>query len=369
MTGTCCGCDCPPGGDPARGVPARWEVGSVDTPAGPVRAIATAWSWRDRVEHLRARTGSFRDRYRVEPGLYAVGRPGPRSEVFVTASYKLSFDHLRRSLAGLDAWVLVLDTRGVNVWCAAGKGTFGTAELVRRIEAVGLERVVAHRRVVVPQLGAPGVSAHEVQRATRFRVHFGPVRAADVAAYVRAGLEATPEMRRVRFGLLDRAVLVPMELVPAAKALAAYAALVLLLCAVGPGGVRPAQAWAVGLPLAGLGLVGVIAGAVATPLLLPAVPGTAFALKGWLVGLALTAGYAAVVPAVHGSGPALAAFAWVFAPAASSYLALQFTGSTTFTSMSGVRRELRWSVPLHLAAAVVAVALLAAHEVGVWRGT
>ncbi len=341
----------------------------LETPAGPVPAIATAWSWRDRVEHLRARVGSFRDRYRVEPGLYAVGRPGPRSEVFVTASYKFSFDHLRRALAGLDAWVLVLDTAGVNVWCAAGKGTFGTAELVRRIEAVALERVVAHRRIVVPQLGAPGVSAHEVQRATRFRVHFGPVRAADVAAYVRAGLEATPRMRRVRFGLRDRAVLVPMELVPATKALAAYAALVLLLRALGPNGVGLEQAWPAGLPLAGLGLVAVVAGALVTPLLLPIVPGRSFALKGWLVGLVLTAGYAAIVPAVHRSGPALAAFAYVFAPAASSYLALQFTGATTFTSMSGVRKELRWSVPLHLAAAVVAVALLAAHEVGVWRGT
>ena len=137
----------------------------------------------------------MRNRYAVAPGLYATGRPGPHSAVLVTANYKFSFDHLRRALHGIDAWVLVLDTGGVNVWCAAGKGTFGTGELVRRIEAVGLERVVQHRHVIVPQLGAPGVAAHEVQRATRFRVHFGPVRASDIPAYLDAGLEATPEMR------------------------------------------------------------------------------------------------------------------------------------------------------------------------------
>jgi len=348
---------------------ARWIVGTVDTPAGPVSRIATKWSWRDRVEHFRCRVGSFRNRYAIEPRLYAVGRPGPRSEVLVTANYKLSFDLLRRALDGIDAWVLVLDTRGVNVWCAAGKGRFGTDELVRRIEVVALERVVGHRRVVVPQLGAPGVSAHEVQRATHFRVCFGPVRASDIAAYLRAGLEATAEMRRVRFGLGERVALVPMELVPAMKALAAYAAFALLLFGVGAQGFRIEKAWSEGLPFAGLGLVAVVSGALVTPLVLPFVPGRAFAVKGWLVGLALTSAYAMLVPAIHGSGLSLAAFAYVFAPAASSYLALQFTGSTTFTSMSGVRKELRYSVPLHLAAAAIAVALLAAHEVAAWRGT
>jgi len=348
---------------------ARWIVGTVDTPAARVSRIATKWSWRDRVEHFRCRVGSFRNRYAVEPGLYAVGRPGPRSEVLVTANYKLSFDHVRRALDGIDAWVLVLDTRGVNVWCAAGKGTFGTEELIRRIEAVALDRVVAHRRVIVPQLGAPGLRAHEVQRATRFRVHFGPVRASDIAAYLRAGLEATAEMRHVRFDLAERVVLVPMELVPAMKALALYAAFVFLLFGVGPQGFRLEKGWSAGLSFAGLGVIAVVSGALVTPIFLPYVPGRAFAVKGWLVGLALTAGYAMVVPAIHGSGLSLAAFAYVFAPAASSYLALQFTGSTTFTSMSGVRKELRYSVPLHLAAAAIAVALFAAHEVAAWRGT
>ncbi len=97
--------------------------------------------------------------------------------------------------------------------------------------------------------------------------------------------------------------------------------------------------------------------------------GRAFAMKGRFVGLARTIGYAALVPAIHGNDPALAAFAYVFAPAASPYLALQFTGSSTFTSMSGARKELRYSVPIHLAADAIAVALLAARQVGTWSGT
>ena len=101
------------------------------------------------------RWGIGRMLYRVEPGLYAVGRPDPQSPVLVSANYKLSFDRLRRQLGGWDAWILVLDTKGVNVWCAAGKGTFGTDELVGRVESCRLAEVVAHRRLIVPQLARP----------------------------------------------------------------------------------------------------------------------------------------------------------------------------------------------------------------------
>jgi hypothetical protein len=344
----------------------RLVVGRVATATGEVPALAAGWTWRDRVEHVRCRVGSFRDRYAAAPGLYAVGRPGPDSDVLVTASYKLSLDHLRRALAAMDAWILVLDTAGVNVWCAAGKGTFGTAELVRRVESSGLRQVVSHRHLVVPQLGAPGVSAHEVQRATGFRVHYGPVRAADLPAYLAAGRRATAEMRRVRFSLVDRAVLTPMEIVPALRAVALYAAAVLLLFAFDRSGPSLARAWERGAPVAGLGLVALLAGAFLAPLLLPFLPGRAFSVKGALVGVAATGGYAALVPAVHGSGAALAAFAWVFAPAASSYLALQFTGATTFTGVSGVKKELRRALPLHLAAGIAAAVLLVVHRVTTW---
>lgn len=334
----------------------EWQRGMLDTPVGPVPQVATNWTGRDRIEHVRCRLGAFRDRYAIPAGLYAVGTPGPNAPVFVTANYKLSFDHLRRALGDLDAWILVLDTAGVNVWCAAGKGTFGTDELVRRIRESRLDAVVSHRHLIVPQLGAPGVSAHEVQRATRFRVHFGPVRAADVQAYVRADLQATPDMRRVRFGFLDRLVLVPMELAPASKAFAGMAAAVMLLFVVGRHGLVRGGT---GTGLAATCLVGLalLAGAVVTPLLLPVIPGRSFALKGALTGVALAVPYAAFVRAIAAS-PWLVAFALVFVPAASSYLALQFTGSTTFTSLSGVRKELRHATPLHILGLVAAMALL-----------
>ena len=94
----------------------------------------------------------------------------------------------------------MLDTQAINVWCAAGKGTFGTEELVRRIQAVGLRDVVNHRVVILPQLGAPGIAAHEVKKQSGFKAEYGPVRAADLPEYLKSH-EATPEMRRMHFTL------------------------------------------------------------------------------------------------------------------------------------------------------------------------
>lgn len=38
--------------------------------------------------------------------------------------------------------------------------------------------------------------------------------------------------------------------------------------------------------------------------------------------------------------------------AACSFLGLMFTGSTTYTSASGVRKELRWAIPFQITVAV-----------------
>ena len=353
MSGTC-GC--------AAGPSPRYVRGCVKAGPGSVPRVSTEWSWRDRLEHLRCRLGSFRSRNQRPPGLYAVGNPGPDAEVIVTANYGLTFDVVRRALRGLDAWLLLLDTRGVNVWCAAGKGTFGTGELVHRVGAVSLESVVAHRRLIVPQLGAPGVAAHEAQEATGFRVHFGPVRVDDLPAYLRAGRVATPEMRRVRFGLLDRAVLFPMELVPAMRTFAAIAAVALVApLALGHG---PSGAWSLAWPILALTLAAVFSGAVLAPLALPLLPGRPFSAKGFAAGVPVTAAVLALLPGGAARAPLLASAAILFFPALSSYLTLQFTGSTTFTGISGVRAEMRWAVPLQAVAAAASVILLAAWAIG-----
>ena len=177
-----------------------------------IRRTTERVTFRNHLDHWLARFGVRRSRHRVEPGLYALGNPTGSTPVFLSANYTLSFDALRSALRGIDAYILVLDTRGVNVWCAAGKGTFGTEEIVSKIGETGLADIVSHRTLIVPQLGAPGVAAHEVKERTGFKVEYGPVRAEDLPEYLKTR-KATPEMRKVEFKAGARAVLIPVEAV------------------------------------------------------------------------------------------------------------------------------------------------------------
>jgi len=193
-------------------------AGSVDTPAGRLPQVTSELVWPDRWGNIKARWGVGRMEYKIDPGLYALGTPDNNSLVFVSANYKMSFDLLRQALVGRSGWILVLDTQGINVWCAAGKGTFGTEELVRRIELSGLKKIVTHRKLILPQLGAPGVAAHKVKQISGFSVQYGPIRAEDLPAYLDAGFKTTEQMRIKTFSLKERAVLIPIELVEAMKA-------------------------------------------------------------------------------------------------------------------------------------------------------
>ena len=173
----------------------------IDTPAGTVPVVKTKWNQWDRWGSRGVRLGVRRDNSKVSPGLYAVGGPDAASPVFVSANYKLSFDTLREQLTGVDGWILVLDTRGINVWCAAGKGTFGTQEVIRQVQSTGLAQVVDHRKLIVPQLGAVGVAAHSVKKGCGFEVVWGPIQAKDIKSFLSSGMIANGAMRRVSFTL------------------------------------------------------------------------------------------------------------------------------------------------------------------------
>ena len=283
--------------------------------------------------------------------------------MLVTANYKLTFDELRSALDDVDAWLLVVDTRGINVWCAAGKGTFCAEEVARMVRETRLAEVVEHRRLVLPQLSAPGVAAHEVKEACGFRVTFGPVRAADLPAFLAAHMKADAEMRRVTFGLRERAVLAPAELNFAwdRRVLLAYAGIV-AASMIGRDGISLRRGLRDGAPVIGAAWLALAAGGGATPLALPWLPGRAFSLKGAVAGGVLATAAAATVGRRLSPAAKLALLAGV--PAASSYAAMNFTGSSPITSPSGVELEMRRALPWQGAAAAVAIGAWLASRLG-----
>lgn len=316
-------------------VPTSSILKVTNTPISEVLETTSKITLDNRLDHFLARWGVNRMGHIVNPGLYKLGNPTPDSMVFVSANYTLSFDAVRSALEGNDCYILVLDTKGINVWCAAGKGTFGTDELVRRMAYTGLANVVRHRTLILPQLSAPGISAYEVKRRSGFAVEYGPVRASDLPEYLKTR-KATPEMRKVQFPLKDRVVLTPVEFIHVA--LPAIIASIVLYFLSGP--------------LAALAIITtVLAGTVLFPALLPSIPTHDFSTKGLILGGIIAIPFAVASFTTNFALPfwenVLISFALLLImPALTAYLALNFTGCTTFTSRTGVKKEIFRYVPV-----------------------
>lgn len=332
-------------------------VNQMNTTVGIIPRVPTKLNTADRIGAVKVRIGLRRMRYMIEPGLYAVGVPTAESPVFVSANYKLSFDYLRRELTGIDGWIMVIDTKGINVWCAAGKGTFGTDEIIHRIEVTRLSEVVTHRQIILPQLGAPGVAAHEVRRRSSFRVIYGPVRARDIPEFLDAGMKTTQEMRRVLFNIGDRLVLTPLELIQWGRYASFIAVGLFLLAGLNRYGYTfPGLAGGREVLLLFLALL--VPGTL-VPAFLPWLPGRALSWKGMVIGLllAVVLVIVGVIPSAQIAGR-LETAAWILLmPAIGAFMAMNYTGTTTYTSLSGVKKEMRFAVPAQIVFATLGFGL------------
>jgi hypothetical protein len=181
-----------------------------------------------------------------------------------------------------------------------------------------------------------------VQRSG-FLAEYAPVRARDLPEYLRTG-RATPAMRRVEFPLRDRVVLIPVELVMAFK--------FMLIPAIAIG-------FLVSWFIAAEFVLAILAGTVLFPILLPWLPTKDFSTKGLILGVLVL-----IPPVLVGAGTvtplqmAWAVTTLLIFPPVTAYLALNFTGSTPFTSRTGVKKEIFRYVPV-MAAMLISGAILA----------
>ena len=140
----------------------------------------------------------------VKIGLRRVGKPGRDSPVLVTCNFYLTVRRLIARLKGLDIWLLIADSKGVNVWCAAGAEEFNTKAVVSVLKTSGIEDRVDHRNVILPPLGAPGIQARAAMQETGWSIEWGPVRINDIPAYLDNNQQRTDEMKRATYSWLER---------------------------------------------------------------------------------------------------------------------------------------------------------------------
>jgi ferredoxin len=225
----------------------------------------------------------------TRPGLRAVGQPGPDSPVLLTGNFALTVARVERALGGVDAWLLVANSRGINVWCASAGGHLTTHDAVSALKTTPIAEKVTQQRVILPQLAATGVEADQVRQRAGWEVTWGPASARDLPAFLRG--EETPPMRQVSFGPRHRLEMAVMWAVPLSLlalialpfwptgfppllgliwglALAVYLAFPLYEPLVARGNLAGFLALFGGLTLAGTALAGALSGRLALPFFL-----------------------------------------------------------------------------------------------------
>jgi NAD-dependent dihydropyrimidine dehydrogenase PreA subunit len=137
-------------------------------------------------------------------GVMEIGKPDRNSPVFLTCNYHLSVERVKRALHGMDCYLLVANSNGHNVWCGATGGHFTNHDVISVLKTSGIEKLVGHKKVILPQLAATGIEAKDIQKKTGWKIIWGPVYAKDIQAFIRNKFEKTIEMRGVIFSLVQR---------------------------------------------------------------------------------------------------------------------------------------------------------------------
>lgn len=140
----------------------------------------------------------------VEPGLVEIGNPDENSPVFLTCNYDLTVRRVIKQLKGLDCYLLIAPTKGINVWCASCGDDFNEHSVISVIKITDINERVKYRVLIAPQLSAPGINIEKVREETGWKIRFGPVYAKDIPEYIKSGFKKTKEMRTVKFDAKNR---------------------------------------------------------------------------------------------------------------------------------------------------------------------
>ncbi len=139
-----------------------------------------------------------------KPGLIKIGNPDQNSPVFLTCNFRLTVERVKRALRGIDGYLLIANSRGINVWCAATGGHFSNHHVISILKTSGIEKLVAHRKVTLPQLAASGIEAKTIKNKTGWEIIWGPVYAKDIPRFITNNFQKTLPMREVEFPLPQR---------------------------------------------------------------------------------------------------------------------------------------------------------------------
>jgi demethylmenaquinone methyltransferase/2-methoxy-6-polyprenyl-1,4-benzoquinol methylase len=140
----------------------------------------------------------------VEPGLRIIGTPDRTAPVIVTANFHLTVRRVEKALADQDCYLLVVPTKGINVWCASAGGEMNTHSILATLKTSGIGECVDHRVLVLPQFSAPGIDMKLLKKRTGWIGKWGPAYAYDLPSFLNNGCTKTPQQCLAKFPLSFR---------------------------------------------------------------------------------------------------------------------------------------------------------------------
>lgn len=143
--------------------------------------------------------------FHVKPGLYPIGNPSKEAPILITSNYFVTFKRVIASLKkqAIIAWLLVVDTKGVNVWCSAAGRNFTAERVISQITKSNLSKSVSHSRLILPQLSAAGID-HVKLKQEGWDAKFGPIDIKDIGEYLSNNCKKNPTISQVRFPVQKR---------------------------------------------------------------------------------------------------------------------------------------------------------------------
>jgi acetyl-CoA decarbonylase/synthase complex subunit gamma len=260
--------------------------------------------------------------FTIKPGLYYIGEMDENAPLLVTANNFLTVFLLARRLSDKKVRLLIIDTKGINVWCSAGEGSFSSKDIIEKATNCGLLTEKGKVSMILPKLSFAGVKLEEL-RKHGINPIIGPLYAKDVPAFLGQDKLENQIYERVHFGLQSRA----FTALPTAIQFFYYFLGVYVITL---GYAPPDVIWiATGL-------------AFIYPLLFPWLPGKYFSVKGIYLALLV----AIVSTYFHYDSVKVQLLLIFFLFATSIFIGLSYTGNSAVSNYTSVRKETARFLPV-----------------------
>lgn len=121
----------------------------------------------------------------VEPKVYEIGKVGKLSPILITTNFSITYFTVAGEVESskVPSYVVCCDSEGMSVLTAWAAEKFTPEKIDETIRKFGIEKLVAHKRLVIP--GYVSVMSGKLEELTGWSIAVGPREASGIPNYLR----------------------------------------------------------------------------------------------------------------------------------------------------------------------------------------